>query len=80
MIKTESLTVNGKEFIKTYSDRNLMIERDGIQYSEAVDLASLNRTYTETDTPIEQTHDDLEADELTKQKAQAYDIIVGGDG
>jgi len=38
---------------RTYSDQNMMIERDGVRYSEAVDPAELNRVYTETDEPIE---------------------------
>lgn len=38
---------------RTYSDKNMMIERDGVRYSEAIDPAELNRQYTETDEPIE---------------------------
>lgn len=38
---------------RTYSDVGMMIERDGVQYSEAVDPADLERKYTETDIPIE---------------------------
>ena len=38
---------------RTYSDQNMMIERDGVRYSEAIDPAELNRQYTETDIPIE---------------------------
>lgn len=38
---------------RTYSDKGMMIERDGVRYSEAVDPAELNRQYTETDEPIE---------------------------
>lgn len=37
---------------RTYSDQNMMIERDGIRYAEAVDPAELNRQYIETDEPI----------------------------
>ena len=37
---------------RTYSDLGMMIERDGIRYSEAVDPADLNRQYTETDEPV----------------------------
>lgn len=37
---------------RTYSDLDMMIEREGILYSEAVDPAELNRTYIETDIPI----------------------------
>lgn len=53
MIITEQLTINEKQFTKTYSDAGFMIERDGVQYSEAIDPSELGRTYTETDIPIE---------------------------
>lgn len=72
MIKTESLTINGKSFVRTYSDSGYMVERDGIRYSEAIDPAELNRTYTETDEPI-----DGEDMTETEMKAAAYDILVG---
>ena len=49
MIVTEDMTINGREFVKTYSDSGYMIERDGIRYSEAIDPAEFSRTYTETD-------------------------------
>lgn len=54
MIKTKSYGVNadGVELVRTYSDRGMMIERDGILYSEAIDPAELNRRYTETDKPV----------------------------
>ena len=72
MIVTENLTINGKAFIRTYSDSGFLVEQDGVRYSEAIDPAHLNRTYTETDEPVE-------GGELTEteQKAQAYDIIMG---
>lgn len=37
---------------RTYSDKGMMIERDGVRYDEAIDPAELNREYTETDMPI----------------------------
>ena len=37
---------------RTYSDSSMMIERDGVRYSEAIDPAELGRTYTETDEEI----------------------------
>lgn len=39
---------------RTYSDLGMMIERDGVRYSEAIDPAELGRVYTETDEPIEE--------------------------
>ena len=53
MIITEQLTINEKQFTKTYSDAGFMIERDGVQYSEAIDPSEFDRTYTETGIPIE---------------------------
>lgn len=72
MIVTENITINGKSFVRTFSDSGFMVERDGIRYSEAIDPAELGRTYTETDEPV-----DGEELSETEQKAHAYDIIMG---
>lgn len=72
MIKTENMPINGKSFVKTFSDSGYMVERDGIRYSEAIDPAEFNRTYTETDEPIE--GEDMTE---TEAKAAAYDILIG---
>ncbi len=55
MIIREEITIKDKQFIKTYSDKGMMIERDGVQYSEAIDPVEFaeERVYTETDVPIE---------------------------
>ena len=50
MIKTQTITIGGQEFTKTYSDDNRYVVRDGISYSEAIDPAYLGRTYTEGET------------------------------
>lgn len=71
MIISENITIHGKSLIRTYSDSGYMVERDGVRYSEAIDPADLNRTYTETDEPVDS---DLTE---TEQKAHAYDIIMG---
>ena len=57
MIKTEQIIINGTEFVKTYSDQNVMIERDGAVYSEAIDPIGSGRTYSETDTPVPKEDD-----------------------
>ena len=54
MIKTEQLTINDKEFVRTYSDSGMQIERDGILYDEAYDPAGTGRVYTESEQAIEQ--------------------------
>ena len=72
MIVTEQLTINDRQFTKTYSDSGFMVERDGAQYSEAIDPAEFGRTYTETDIPIEgEPISDIE------QKAAAFDYLTG---
>lgn len=48
---------------RTYSDQNMMIERDGVRYSEAIDPAELNRQYTETDESIEVEEEHIEESE-----------------
>lgn len=53
MIKTETITINGRQLLRTWSDAGQMIERDGARYSEAVDPLDSWRTYTETDEPVE---------------------------
>lgn len=53
MIKTETTTINGKDFLKTYSDEGFMIERDGVQYEEAIDPIDTERNYTETEILID---------------------------
>jgi len=53
MIVTERLSINGREFIRTYSDAGMWIERAGVLYEEAIDPDTSGRTYTETDQPIE---------------------------
>ena len=71
MIVTEYYVTrsDGVVLNRTYSDSGLMIERDGVLYSEAIDPAELNRVYTETDEPIGATD--------TEIKALGYDILTG---
>ena len=49
MIITETLEKNGRTLIRTYSDRGVYIQRDGVRYESAVDPIETGRTYTETD-------------------------------
>ena len=55
MIKQETLIINNKKFIKTYSDTNhyiLQVETN-ILYGEAIDVENAPYTYVETDELIE---------------------------
>lgn len=55
MIITETITINGKEFTKNYSDVGYMIQKVGTEeiYSEAIDPINIFREYIETDILIE---------------------------
>ena len=50
MIVREDL---GNGLIRTYSDLGVQIEREGVQYAEAIDPIELGREYTETEMPVE---------------------------
>jgi hypothetical protein len=71
MIVTEHYMTrsDGVVLVRTYSDAGMMIERDGVRYSEAVDPEELGRTYTETDEPIEAGADPTLATEADYQSA-----------
>lgn len=72
MIVQEHFDVNGKDFIRTYSDSGCYVVRDGVEYGEACDPAEFGRVYTEGELmPIEQREAEVEA------KAAAYDILMG---
>lgn len=69
MIVQEHFIVGDRDFIRTYSDANRYVVRDGVEYSEACDPADLGRTYTEGEImPV----DEGEAQEI-------LDIILGVD-
>lgn len=69
MIKTEHVTIDGIDFVRTYSDADCYVVRDEIAYVEAYDPAEYGRTYTEGD-PI--------AEEITEADyAQAGRIMLG---
>ncbi len=71
MIITEyyETRADGVVLNRTYSDKGMMIERDGVRYGEAIDPAELNRQYTETDEPIDSEADPTMATEADYQSA-----------
>lgn len=71
-IITENIIINNKNFIKTYSNSNRYVVRDGISYSEAIDPSEFNRIYTEGDEIPEDGINSSNADEI-------LNIILGGD-
>ena len=77
VIYDKYITDSGTERVKAYSDKSVMIERDGALYSEADDFVYQQRAYNETDIPIDPQP---ETDIIAKQKAEAYDYITGRSG
>ena len=71
MVITEyyKIRADGVVLNRTYSDKGMMIERDGVRYDEAIDPAELNRQYTETDETIDNDSDPNEATEADFQNA-----------
>ena len=69
MIRTETITINQRQFIRTWSDAGFYIHGGSPEgdYSEATDPAELGRTYTETNIPIE---GETDAEEI-------LDILLG---
>lgn len=53
MIISETIKLNDANYTKTYSDAGFYIERNGINYAEAIDPLGSGREYTETDKLIE---------------------------
>lgn len=69
MIVTETYELNGRQFVRTYSDANRYVVRDGVEYGEANDPAEFGRVYTEGD---------LMTDEEIESNAQEIlNIIMG---
>lgn len=68
-IVTEHFDVNGRDFIRTYSDAHRYVVRDGVSYSEACDPAEFGRTYTEGEVMEDET--EAEAEEI-------LNILTGG--
>ena len=68
MIKQEHFDVNGRDFIRTYSDSGRYVVRDGVEYEEACDPAEFGRQYTEGEI--------MPADE--SDASEILDILTGG--
>lgn len=91
MVKSDIIDIDGKQYRKTYSDSGFYIERDGMRFSEAIDVIGADFVYTETDVKIE---DDTEQNanienrltaveqsaELTAEAVEELiEIVLGGE-
>lgn len=54
MVKSEVIEINGTQYRKTYSGSGYYIERDGMQFSEAIDFLGTDFVYTETNIKIDE--------------------------
>lgn len=90
MVKSEIIEINGRQYRKTYSDSGYYIERDGMQFSEAVDFLGTDFVYTETnikideepsEQPIEERLTAVEQSaELTAEAVEELiEIVLGGE-
>lgn len=73
-IITETVTLNGNQYLHTYSDDGMTIIRDGVEYDDVYDPVSSGRTYTETSHKIEQTVEDIQ-EQLAEAQAQARKLF-----
>lgn len=80
-IKVERIE-DSADLVRTYSDIGMMIRQDetSFLYEEAIDPDYMNRTYTETNIPIQQDEEaEIGIDDDGYLRAQtALDIIFGG--
>lgn len=62
MIIIETITLNNREFKKTYSNEGFYIQKVGTEeiYSEAIDIPTANYEYIETDKKIEDNSENME--------------------
>lgn len=74
MIKTEFYIErkDGVNLYRTYSDKNMMIQKVGTEeiYSEAIDVENSGYAYTETDIPIEGETGELTVDDTLEMLSE----------
>ena len=75
MIIQTTKEINGVMYAYTYSDSGFMIERDGAEYAEAIDVEGATYTYTETETPIETQ--EMTTEERLQDAETALGIMFG---
>jgi len=71
MIVIEHLEINGRQYVRTYSDAGMLIHGGfpEADYEEAIEPAEYGRVYTETDIPIGGD------DEISME--EAFDLMEG---
>lgn len=69
MIVQEHFDVNGRDFVRTYSDAGRFVVRDGESYSEACDPAEFGRVYTEGEL--------MPQEDIAAQAEEVLNILMG---
>lgn len=69
MIVQEHFDVEGRDFIRTYSDAGRFVVRDGESYSEACDPAEFGRVYTEGEL--------MPQEDIAAQAEEVLNILMG---
>lgn len=69
MIVQEHFDVEGRDFIRTYSDAGRYVVRDGVEYSEACDPAEFGRVYTEGEL--------MPPEDIAAQAEEVLNILMG---
>lgn len=69
MIVQEHYNINGRDFIRTYSNSGRYVVRDGESYSEACDPAEFGRTYTEGEL--------MPSEDIAAQAEEVLNILMG---
>lgn len=78
MIQQETINLNGRLLVRTYSDagKKIIQEETGWVYDEAVDPLDMHRVYTESDEDIEQSEDDGGRDISAEEVMDALEEIL----
>ena len=91
MVKSKVIEINGTQYRKTYSDSGYYIERDGMRFSEAVDVIGADFVYTETDVKIEDNTEqnanienrltavEQSAEVTAEAVEELIEIVIGGE-
>lgn len=69
MIVQEHFDVEGRDFVRTYSDAGRFVVRDGESYSEACDPAEFGRVYTEGEL--------MPSEDIAAQAEEVLNILMG---
>ena len=69
MIVQEHFDVEGRDFVRTYSDAGRFVVRDGESYSEACDPAEFGRVYTEGEL--------MPPEDIAAQAEEVLNILMG---